>query len=167
MGNLLSGILIDESRWYEVEIILEQLFQQEEYQKSASDYSQLAIIYCNTDRLEAAHQMLDNAKKIGGINQLSADQIAIMQAEAEVAAAEQRWETAWGLFEGLIGMLSKAGVRFQEFRLLRRWITLRLGLGKEEDIREAHRLLERLVSLCEGMGAAELARKAKEQLINL
>lgn len=167
MANFLSGLLMDEGRWHEVELTLEQSFQQEEYQMNASDFSQLAIVYSNTGRLEAARQMLDNAKKVEEGYQLSANRISIMHAEAELAAAEQRSEAAWDCFEELTGMLSRAGLRFQEFRLLCRWIALRLELGKEKDILEARRLLERLISLCEGMGAAELARKAKEQLEKL
>ena len=158
----LSMFLIGEEQWQRAESVLQASLWIDQ-PLGVIDCSYRAIIYAHTNRLESAQQMLQQGREIAAGNPIAAARIALAQAEAEFAVVEQRWEMAWAIFDQLTYQLDRAGIRFFEAQMLRRWSAAHLRRGTNDDRQAARQLLERLAALYTAMGATKLAGQAQDQ----
>jgi len=92
------------------------------------------------------------------------NELNLARAQAELAAAEQRWPDAFINYEAAVRILARKGIRLDWARELQKWARAHVGRGEPADYERAKALYREALMLFEEMGTAFYADLVKEQL---
>jgi tetratricopeptide (TPR) repeat protein len=123
----------------------------------------LSIVYTFQGRFQEARQMLVVAEE--AIEHPTFwNELNMTRAEAELAAAEQRWQDAFSNYESAVTILARKGLRLDWARALHEWAGAHIARGDPTDYERAKALYREALTLYEEMGTAYYADLVKEQL---
>ena len=88
-------------------------------------------------------------------------------AEAQLAAAEQRWQEAFFHYEAAIEILARKGLRLEWARTLQEWAGANIARGKTEDFERAKELYLEAQNLFEEIDTTYYSNYVEEQIDRL
>ena len=109
-------------------------------------------------RLSEAHAILDSASRSVGPRLSVWDELLIRHAEAELAAAERRWDDAISACEAVVDINARTSERWYWARGLLDLAGLHVLRGEAEDLAHAQALYNLSSDLFKKMGAVAYTR---------
>ena len=114
-----------------------------------------------------AHAILADVQRSAGARPSVWDELLIRHAEAELAAAEQRWEDAISACEAVVDINARTSERWYWARALLELAGLHVRRGEAEDLARAQALYNLSSDLFKKMGAVAYTRLIESRLIDL
>lgn len=123
-----------------------------------------SIISTRKGHLQEAHQLLELARQEAVEPPPFWDEVNILAAEAELAYAERRWQTAFSSLERTIELYNRVGRRLDWAKQIGKLAIYHLGRGEPADVERARVLLRQAQIVFEETGANYYAEYAEKQL---
>jgi predicted ATPase len=126
-----------------------------------------SIALSKRGEIEAAREMLQQAKESTPVELAAWHAVGVLRAEAQMAIAEARWSDAWSAFEEAVSRLNRMGMRIAHARVLRDWAEGHLLRGEPDDRKRARDLLKEARDAFDDMGSTAYVERIDSQLADL
>ena len=161
------------SDWQRVEELIGRLLPVVErgavsYREGATTYCYAAIVHTGLGRCAEARAALGKAhERIQGTQATSYKHIEIALAEANLAAAEKRWQEAYQAYGRAVDLNRTIGRRWYTARSLAEWAQAYTARGESGDYQQAKALFEQAQALYREMELPLRVAQIEERLVLL
>jgi tetratricopeptide (TPR) repeat protein len=129
--------------------------------------SLLAIVYARQGLVERAREVLEQAEAILSMRPRAWAELNLRWSQANVLAAEGRWDEAFRTFEDAAAKLSEGGFRPTHAAAMRDWAEAHLARGEPADAQRARELFGLALSEYKEMGATGYVERVQARLAEL
>jgi tetratricopeptide (TPR) repeat protein len=168
-GFFLGLILIELAEFDEAAVVLTDAIASADKVDRLRDFirSLMAIVLTGQGKAERAREMLEQAEVILSERPRAWAEMVQRGSEANVLAAEGRWEQAFRTFEQAAADISEVGFRTTHATTLRDWAEAHLARGEPGDTEQATELLGEALTEYEEMGATGWVERVQARLDEL
>jgi tetratricopeptide (TPR) repeat protein/predicted Ser/Thr protein kinase len=164
MVSLMTGDL-DQGKTAAEEMIT---LAEKEHASESMARSFLSRIHTQEGEIQKAWKQLEEAHRVvKNIWYEFLDPMYLLWAQADLLAAEKKWDEAWLTYDELMKWTTEKGLRWHTNRILFEKAEAFLARNDPGDMEKARQMLEKALSEFEVMGADGFAQMVAEQLLNI
>jgi tetratricopeptide (TPR) repeat protein len=127
----------------------------------------LASALARKGDITEAKQIYDEATQFHAEHSRAWAAATLQIAEAEILAAENKWDEAFTTFSEATEMVRQAEARFTRSTILHWWARAHLQRGEPEDVDRARELLQEMATELEDMGSPQYAQRIQDRIDEL